>query len=158
MDDYLSRWKFVRSETLELLDALTDEQLSFQPEGPAWQPLYYQFGCVARTQLIYAEAIKVRKMDFALFSSDKFPGKHDNKTRGSLAELLDQAETAWQQALAQLVGQQDGIVAWPDGDVSVAEHVARLAEHERLHHGQLISYFTLAGFELPKKFKNNWAL
>lgn len=36
--------------------------------------------------------------------------------------------------------------------------LASLSEHERLHHGQFISYFTLAGFELPKAFKSNWAL
>lgn len=31
-------------------------------------------------------------------------------------------------------------------------------DDERLHHGQFISYFTLAGFELPKGFKSNWDL
>lgn len=157
MDAYIRRWNFIRGETLEILEALDDEKLLFKPEGERWRPLFYQFGCIARTQLIYAEAAKTGKMDFALFGSNKFPEKYENKTVADIKELLNQADTAWLAALAQ----NEGGVAWPAdqrGKLPLLLHIQALAEHERLHHGQLISYFTLAGFNLPPEFKNNWAL
>ena len=37
-------------------------------------------------------------------------------------------------------------------------HIALLQEHERLHHGQFIAYFTLAGIALPVSFRADWGL
>lgn len=150
----ISRWQFVRSETIELLQALSDEQLQFKPEGETWQPLFYQFGCMARTQLIYAEAVDTGRMDFSLFSSTELPAKDLRQTKSELLAFLHESNDAWLAALAQ---NQNG-VDWPEGHKPADVHVMALAEHERLHQGQLISYFTVAGYDLPAGFKQNWAL
>lgn len=31
-------------------------------------------------------------------------------------------------------------------------------EHERIHHGQIIAYFSLANIQLPQSFKSLWSL
>lgn len=154
MDEFINRWQFVRSETLEILQSLSDEDLQFRPAGNTWQPLYYQFGCIIRTQLIYAEAARSGQMDFALFHASRFPAKADYQSVQSISSHLASSNKQWLDA----VSLNTGSVVWPDGTASIAQHIARLAEHERLHHGQLISYCTLAGFELPPEFKQNWAL
>jgi hypothetical protein len=154
MNDFIVRWQFTRSETIEILKSLTDEWLQFKPEGEKWQPMFRQFGCMGRTQLIYAKAAETGVMDFSLFGSSEITGKDLNQTVGSILAFLEDANSAWIAALRRnKVG-----VQWPDDNKRIELHITSLAEHERLHHGQLISYFTFAGMELPLGFKNNWAL
>lgn len=154
MDEFITRWHFVRSETLEILGSLDDSQLQFKPDGDKWQALFYQFSCMARTQLVYAIAAETGVMDFAVFGSKDLPSKDDYQTREALTSFLHASDKRWLKSLAN----NHGGVMWPDAQKSLNLHIAALTEHERLHHGQLISYFTLAGFELPKGFKRNWAL
>jgi hypothetical protein len=154
MDGFIKRWQFTRSETIEILNALTDEQLQFKPEGDGWQTIYHQFGCIGRTQLVYAKAAEKGLMDFSLFGSSEIPSKDINQTVNSILLFLEDANSVWLDAVINSV---DGVI-WPDGKKAIELHISNLAEHERLHHGQLVTYFTLAGFELPAGFKNNWAL
>lgn len=146
-------WIFTRSETRELLRSLTDEQLLFKPNGSKWQPLYYQFTCMLRVQLAYAKALRTSEMDFAYFVDKSLPGKHSLKSRQQLEAAFDGVKDIWQSAITAI-----GSVKWHDQYVSVAGHIYRLVSHERLHQGQLVSYFTLAGYNLPPEFKQNWAL
>lgn len=154
LEEALRDWRHARSETLELLGSLSDEDLLFRPEGFGWQPLFYQFACMARTQLVYAKALQSRSMDMQYFSDPALPDKQQQNNHERLKALFQQAEIIWQSAT------QTGVsVHWPDGDtISLPAHIYRLIGHERLHQGQLISYFTMAELSLPPKFKQNWAL
>lgn len=152
-DEMVRLWAMTRRETMELLESLNDEKLLFVPEGAKWQPLYYQFACMARSQLVYVESIKAEKMDFSFFKDPGLPDKHANKTKAELKQLLETADVSWRNVLSSGVS-----VLWGDEAVSINGQIARMVAHERLHHGQLISYFTLAGFEFPESFKMNWAL
>lgn len=149
----IDAWIFARGETRELLGSLTDEQLLFKPEGDKWQPLYYQFACMVRTQLVYAKALQAGVMDFGYFADASLPAKHSLKTQEALSAAMDAAVDIWKTAIAT-----GNSVDWEGQTASTAGHIYRLISHERLHHGQLISYFTLAGYDLPPKFKGNWAL
>ncbi len=147
-------WRFVRSETAEILKALNDEILVYKPEGNRWQPVYYQFACMARTQMVYTRALIEGKMDFEFFSDPMLPDKHVLRTQADLQKWLDEADAAWLKALEH--GKKE--VKWPGMTVTAESHVSRLMGHERIHHGLLIAYFTLAGWDLPPAFKQNWAL
>lgn len=154
MDEFLRDWCFARSETLELLHSLDDEQLAFKPKGSTWQSLAYQFVCIARTQLVFAKALAAGNMDYMLFRDPSLPDKQSFQTKPELLKLLDSSNIIWLNALKN--GPSN--VQWPEREASKVGHGYRLIAHERLHHGQLISYFTLAGFALPPQFKQNWAL
>lgn len=153
---FIKRWQFTRSETLEILANLTDEQLSFKPMGEQWQPLSHQFACCARTQLIYAKATREGKMDFSWFSSQEFPNKDAFTTKDKVMGLLHEADQAWLQAVENAAPSAN--IVWPDFSAPLALHISNLLEHERMHLGQLISYHAMAGYELPPNFKRNWAL
>ena len=84
MDVFIKRWQFTRSETIEILQSLTDEQLQFKPDGEKWQPIFHQFGCIARTQLIYAKAAESGVMDFSLFGSPDMPDKDTKQAQGEI--------------------------------------------------------------------------
>lgn len=153
MSEAISAWIFTRQETAELLNCLSDERLLFKPDGEKWQPLYYQFSCMIRTQYVYAKALHTGLMDFAYFGDSTLPTKHDSRTKAALQDEFSRVKTEWQNAI-----ETGKSVDWPDGKTSVDGHIYKLIAHERLHHGQIISYFTLAGIELPPVFKANWAL
>lgn len=153
IDEAMDAWVFVRTETRELLGTLKDEQLQFTPQGEKWQPLYYQFACMIRTQHIYAKALTTRVMDFAYFADSSFPDKHSLNSKAKLTDAFEAIVPVWKTAITT-----SDTVQWPEGVVSTVGHVYRLIAHERLHHGQLISYFTLAGYELSSNFKQNWTL
>lgn len=153
---FITRWQFTRSETLEILENVSDEQLHFKPEGDRWQPLSYQFTCCARTQLVYAKAVREGKMDFHWFGSGEFPSKDAFTTKDEIRSLLNTADEAWLEAVKNMPANET--IAWPDFSAPLVLHISNLLEHERMHLGQLISYHTMAQYELPPNFKRNWAL
>lgn len=156
--NFIRAWNFTRSETFELLDSLSDEDLLFKPDGDKWQALYYQFGCIGRTQLVYTRAIVITKMDFGYFNSPTLPRKDDFKTQTELLKFLADSQGKWIKAISKVRNNPDFFISWPGHNQSLPEHISSLMAHERLHHGQLISYFTLANLQLPRGFKSNWAL
>ncbi len=156
---FVRQWNFVRSESLDILNSLSDEQLQFKPVGfSKWQPLYYQFACIARTQMVYARAIAEGKMEFNWFEDTILPDKHSFKTKAKLVKLLEEANKKWRESIVSKRFDEEFVVKWPGFNQSVSNHIVSLISHERIHHAELISYFTMAGFELPENFKKNWAL
>ncbi len=72
--------------------------------------------------------------------------------------LLKNFRMEWIEAIRNKRYDEDFIVAWPGFRSNLMNHITALIAHERLHHGQLISYFTMSGFDLPTKFKFHWSL
>lgn len=158
VDAFLRGWSFTRSETIAILTSLGDEQLRFRPSGPSWQSLYSQFGCIARTQWVYTQAVMSGRMDFTLFDSPSLPRHDADASREEILRFLNEADKEWIETVLTRQHNEGFVIQWPAEEMPLLQHVAALQEHERLHHGQFIAYFTLAGFELPQAFRSNWAL
>lgn len=156
--NFVRQWNYTRDETLELLDCLTDDQLQWKPEGEKWQPFYFQFGCIGRTQIVYTKAIETGSMDFTYFRSPDLPKKDTFQTKDTLREFLKKTDTDWTNAIRTKRRDEEYSVSWPGFTQPLTVHITSLSNHERLHHGQLVSYFTLANIDLPQNFKQNWAL
>lgn len=156
--NFVRSWNFTRSETIEILNSLTNEELQFKPNGKNWQPFFWQFACIGRTQIVYTEAINTGKMNFSLFGSKELPSKTAFQTKNELSQFLEKTNTNWRESIRVRRHEEDFTVAWPGFKKPLVNHIMCLAEHERLHHGQFISYFTLMEKHLPSHFKQNWAL
>ena len=155
---FVRSWNFTRGETMEILNSLTEKKLQFKTKGERFQTLAFQFACMGRTQLVYARAIKSGWMDFSLFSSEEMPKKENFTTKEELLKLLDKADKEWIEAIRKRREQADFSIKWPGVNKNILQHIMSLAEHERLHHGQRVTYFSMAGFEMHENFKRNWAL
>lgn len=159
VSEFVRIWNFTRRETLEILGSLNGDQINFKPIGsPKWQGLNWQFGCIARTQIVYTKAIGEGKMNFKWFQDALLPEKRYIKSVKELQSLLKSADVQWVHSIRLKRLDQDFTVHWPGNNFSLLAHINALVAHERLHQGQLISYFTFAGFELPEGFSKNWAL
>lgn len=158
VSDFISNWQATRTETLEILNSLDDKKLRFKPEGEKWKSLRWQFGCIIRTQIVYTQAVEKGVLDFASFGSSNLPSKDKLDTKEKLLSELKISDEGWIVALNNQSEKEDFKIKWPQYELNLLGHISSLMEHERLHHGQLISYFTMAGFELPPHFKHNWSL
>jgi len=156
MSSMLSQWRFCRSETLEILNSLDDDQLKFCPEGDKWKPLFKQFVCMVSTQITYARSIEEGRIDFGWFRDET--AKLENiSTKEDLLKALEKVDKRWVKVIKS-IEDEDYQIKWPGFSLNLFNTITTLISHERLHDGQIISYFTMAGFDLPEKFKENWAL
>lgn len=152
------QWNFTRSETSEILNSLDDEQLQFKPEGEKWKTLFEQFSCIYLTQVVYSRSIKEGRMKYRWFHDQEASEMTKLSTKEELIKALQKADKKWIEAIREKREDEEFKVKWPGFNQNLLNTMSSLIAHERLHHGQLIAYFTLAGFELPKNFKENWSL
>lgn len=153
----LDGWKFTRRQTSELLESLADKDLNFTPKGsPKFKDLQSQFACLGATQLAYTRMLEEKKT----FISKYFePFKKELIKLRKKSELRKKLEKIDKEFQKTILKSKDGdCFDWGDVKTPVWRIITLLQEHERLHHGQLISYFTLAGFKFPAGFKQTWDL
>lgn len=155
---FVRQWNFTRSETEEILESLNEKCLKFRPKGKQWKRMVDQFLCIARAQSVYTRAIETGWIDFSLFSNPDFLKRFEIEKREDLIKLLKQVDNEWIKAIRGKRKEEEFLVAWPGFKQNLVNHISSLIAHERLHHGQLITYLTLEGVEIPPKFKRNWAL
>ena len=146
LDLFKSEWKFTRGLTLELLDSLTDAELSQTP-SPELGPFWKQFRHVGRLQECYMEALNTKKIKFDYRNKRYRSGCSKNALKAYL-RALDR----------ELVQTFEGVdsnatIGWEGEMVSVFQHLMRMLAHEILHHGQWIIYARLRGKQLPPGWK-----
>jgi len=146
LDLFKSEWKFTRGLTLELLDSLTDAELSQTP-SPELGPFWKQFRHVGRLQECYMEALNTKKIKFDYRNKRYRSGCSKNALKAYL-RALDR----------ELVQTFEGVdsnatIGWEGEMVSVFQHLMRMLAHEILHHGQWILYTRLMGKQLPPGWK-----
>jgi uncharacterized damage-inducible protein DinB len=143
---FKNEWKFTRGLTLELLDSLTDADLSDTP-GSSLGPFWKQFRHVGRLQECYMEALNTKKIKFDYRNKRYRGGCSKNALRAYLRAL--------DRELVQAIGGVDWnlTIEWESERISVFHHLMRMLAHETLHHGQWILYACLKGKQMPAGWK-----
>ena len=152
----LSGWQWTISHRYELLSALSDKDLSWKPPYKAtFQDFQYQFACIASTQKAYTSMLAKRKFNNSFFGQYSEDFRKIYTVKGLIQTLrkLDKEFVLQMRSL-----NDDDLFDWGDFQAPVYSVIITLQEHERLHHGQLISYFTLREIPFPQQFKRDWHL
>ncbi len=144
---FKSSWSFNRQLTLDLISALSDNDLLFSP-SPALGPFWKQFRHVGRVQECYMDALNTGKIVFAAEMGSYSGGPHGQ----GLADYLRELDQNMNNLLAEV--DPSSTIDWEEESVDIAEHLLRMDSHEVLHHGQCILYMRLAG----KQFPASWAV
>lgn len=146
---FANSWTFTRALTLDMLASLTDSDLLWSPAasntaGAFWK----QFRHLGRVQENYMDALDSGTITFSCDGKQYDGGASHKALRDYLTTLDD--------ALFEKLETADGgdVIDWFGEEVSVREHLARLASHETLHHGQWIVYCRL----LNKSFPKSWSV
>ncbi len=153
LDGVLAQWGFAHEMTLAFLDAVPDEHWLFTPhEGFA--PFAKQVRHVVGVRGVYTEALTTGRVDFSL--------KHAHYTGPLERAALRAALEAGYAALAAAAAQAALDPAWRldffGMPTSVPHFLAKVIQHEAIHHGEWSVYASMAGFETPRLWKMNWGL
>lgn len=144
-------FKWSRNNTLLILQELSDTDLNLKPEGDKWQNLGFQFACLVTTIDTYFR--KITKFKDSKYGKVYFEGKVYTKDDLTSGELLFKILESQVEQLNDLLKEMDEKAL----DKHL-RHLLNITNHEYLHQGQLVSYFTMFGKKLPARFKKSWAL
>jgi uncharacterized damage-inducible protein DinB len=142
-----SQWRFARGLTRDLLLSLEISDLSFSP-GASVGSLWKHFRHVGRVQENYVRAMETGKVVFG-FDGTSYAG---GASKQGLIEYLDRLDLELRERLMTR-GNADQLIEWPGERIDSKEHLARLADHEILHHGMFIVCLQLLGRRFPKSWE-----
>lgn len=141
----LEDWQAMRQLTLDLLDKLPEEHLSFGV-GKNMGTIGKQYRHIGDVQICYNEAIKTGKADFNKYRRDYSLENSKEKLKAFLDEVN-------QEMLKLVEENQDAKIDWFGEECGIKQHIKALIEHEILHHGELVVYIRTLGLNFPKSWE-----
>ncbi len=149
-------WKFIQSLPLDVLNILTDDQLSFTV-GKNMGALGEQFRHMARVRFQYVEGIENKRITDVIEKIDPAIAK----SKEQLVELWDKANQKLLTVLNK-INQDDGSLKidwkhWGMDSMNLEDHLNVLMDHETLHSGQIIVYIRTMDLKFPKSWEA-WGL
>ena len=141
----LEDWQAMRQLTIDLLDELPEEHLSFAV-GKNMGTIGKQYRHIGDVQICYNEAIKTGKVDFNKYRKDYSLENSKEKLKAFLEEIN-------QEMLKLVEENQDAKIDWFGEEWDLKQHLKALIEHEILHHGELVVYIRTLGIKFPKSWE-----
>lgn len=145
-------WQDLRRRTYDLMDVLSDSDLTARLPFPESQDVLYQFHCMLGTQESWPPVLREGRMtgwDCSL--QTVAPGEEMSIERVRKAML--RADVQLQATFAEV----DWLRAFVHGTTPLMGYY-RLVEHEAHHQGQLINLIYACNFPIPASWADAWAL
>jgi uncharacterized damage-inducible protein DinB len=154
IDDFLTRWRFVRGMTTEFLAVATDDCLDDRL-GPGFATIREQAGHLAEVQGIYQLALRGEPVDW-----DRKPEfSPDGPDRGAIAAALAARDRELEALLDGLRPRADEFrIEWYGTELGLSGFGAVFIQHESIHHGQWAAYAAIGGHRRPDGWLLNWGL
>lgn len=146
-----THWHGLRTMTYDLLDQLGPADMEQTLPFPTSQKLGYQFICMLGTQESWLS--KLERGEWEGWSCSLWTDDGPPPTIGQIRQRMQSTD----ERMLALLQRGDLLHAFPNGTAPL-EHYLRLAEHESLHHGQLINFIYALELPIPDSWADNWAL
>lgn len=142
-----------RRLTLDLLEALSAQELERKWPRPGLDTFSQQIQEMAQVQLACVTALRTGVMDFSPVPAvTDFPG---GVGKEHLRELLKEADGKLEGALQ---GPIKASIRWDDMELPVEAHLTNLLAHEVFHQGQMAMAMYLLKIQVPESWRLSWAL
>ena len=154
LSQLLEDWLFIRKNTIEFLEALTEDELVKHMPRPGIDTYMKHFEEMCDVQKAYLDACVTCEMSFeCVKENDEYEGI-----------------TSKQEMISRMKEQDDRIemiiekcssteIKWEDDDIKTLNSQLRnLCIHETLHLGQLIAFAYTMGINIPEYVIDGWAL
>lgn len=153
-NDFVERWRFVRTMTVDFIRAASDECLDFRP-GPSFMTIREQAGHLSEVQGVYQLALSGDETDWGR--------KPELAPTSQSAEAIIEALVARDRELDDLLEAlapraQDHRIAWYGSDLTITAFGSVFIQHESLHHGQWAAHAALGGYSTPPTWLLKWGL
>lgn len=141
----LEDWQAMRQLTLDLLNELPEEHLSFAV-GKNMGTIGKQYRHIGDVQICYSNAIKTGKISFSDY-------KRDYSLENSKEKLKEFLQEVNEKMLKLIEENLDVKIDWFGEVLDLNQHLKALIEHEILHHGELVVYVRTLGIKFPKSWE-----
>lgn len=138
-------WKTMRQLTLDLLEVVPDDKLSFTV-GKNMGSIGKQYRHIGDVQICYNEGIKTGKVDFNKY-------RRDYSLESSKEKLLAFLQEVDAEMIKLIEENAEAEIDWFGDKWSLVQHIRALIGHEILHHGELIVYIRTLGIKFPESWK-----
>jgi uncharacterized damage-inducible protein DinB len=154
IDEFRSRWDFVRGMTTEFLREASDECLDLRPTA-SFMTIREQAGHLSEVQGAYQLALRGEEPDF----SRKAEFAPRSLEVPAILDALAARDRELDDLLAALRPKEATFrIPWYGNEMSVAGFGAVFIQHESLHHGQWAAVAALGDFPRPIGWLLNWGL
>lgn len=144
IQDFKNSWRNCNAASTDFAEKIPLEKWPIKPFDPRFKSFAWEFACIVRTRLCYLKGLKTGKLDFS--DQEDILNKEilETYSKKEILELLSQLTNDFIIEIER-INSSEGIklINW-------------ILQHERIHHGKLILYFSQIGLEIPKSFKKTW--
>lgn len=150
-EELLLDWSEIQKVTSELLTSLPDEAYHTRPFEPRFKTFAWEFSCILTTRLGYIRGIRSGRIDGSCFTESD--PEMEKLGKGEMVEMLEKAY----RDIQSIIGDDlSGKIDYFGTPYDVSAVLYWLLQHEQLHYGKLIIYFSQAGIALPASLKEMW--
>lgn len=138
---FLVSWKICNNHTISFVDKIPTNLWHKKPFDPYYKTFAWEFACIARTRECYIRGLETGELRFEEAEDIPNIDKLERMPKRKIIELLQKQA----RRIGKLINRNKNLwmIAW-------------LLQHERLHHGKLILYFSKAKLKYPSSFMETW--
>lgn len=154
LNQLLEDWSFLRKNTLEFIDVLTDSQLTMAMPRPGINTFMKHFEEMCDVEAAYLDACISGQMEFDCV-------KENDEYRGDSSKTDIINRMAEQDKRMEMILRECDLaeVMWDEDDIkTINSQLRNLCIHEALHLGQLIAFAYTMGISIPEYVVDSWAL
>lgn len=153
IQNFIDNWKNCNSHTIEFASKVPAGVWNTKPFDPYYKSFAWEFACIARTRACYIKGLKKGVLNFGM--QDGVPSKEEF-TRIPKKKSIDIMRKQSKEFVSILKDPKINSTNVLGKKKDKLEIISMLMQHERLHHGKLILYFSKAGLKYPDSFVKTW--
>ena len=154
IEQLLEDWSFVRQNTIEFINALSEEDLKRKLSRPGIDTFMKHFEEMCDVQQAYLDACISGVMEFdCVKENDEYEGICSKE------DILKQMSVQDERMRPIVEEYYNNNVSWDEKDIkTINSQLRNLCIHEALHIGQLIAFAYTMKIEIPEFIIENWSL
>ncbi|EKD99440.1 MAG: hypothetical protein ACD_22C00256G0013 [uncultured bacterium] len=139
-----NNWRNVNTATISFANTVPTDIWTTRPFEKRFTTYSWEFACLARTRICYLKGLKTGNLIFS--PQTDIPNKKD-MTGWDKKDIISSLKDSARKILTEIEKIQT---------TSKVSFVISLLQHERLHQGKLILYYSISKLEIPKSFRKTW--
>jgi len=151
LKNFLENWKEVNQTTLNLILAVPEKFYHQKPFAPRFKSFAWEFSCILSTRLGYLRGFNVGQLDESCFLET------DEELEKLSKEMMITKLRSTNLKIEQIIKDEKKIkINYFGKEVSKYNVISWLLQHEQLHYGKLILYFSKKKIKIPTSLKKMW--
>jgi hypothetical protein len=151
LKNLIDNWNEVNQTTLDLLNSLPEQYYHSKPFQPRFKSFAWEFSCVFSTRVGYIKGLSEKVLDEKCFQED------DKKLEKlSKKEIIQKIKETNTKIIEIIKDEKIKTIDYWNKKSTKEITISWLMQHEQLHYGKLILYFSKLNLKIPKLLQEMW--